>query len=400
MVVDLMYDRIVVVLNEVSDGGATKSTLDLLNNIPAVGGRPSFFYSGESHFLYGGEPPGPLREDSVQDCAVIPLPRPWRKYRHTALSFFTRAVGKAESLYTPASILSKKYDALFRDRARGGVKLAYFCKDPLTDIYTIYSAIRFGLQTVCHIRAVTPAGIGRGRRRFLNRNVGLFVANSEYTKNEWVKAGIEEEKIEVVYNACPKVSAAGREREQYSAGGDREILIGTIGRLVSWKRQRDLLSALAKLKTLANERVSAIFAGEGEMRSSLEASAVQLGISDQVRFFGYRNDILSLMAGLDIVVIPSDKEPFGRTAIEAMTLGIPVIGAASGGLPEIIIHGHNGLLYPTGNTDQLARQLAQLINHPEYRRALGKNAREDVNKRFTIDQYVNNMTEAFRKVMR
>ncbi len=392
-----LYDSVIFVLNEASDGGATKSTLDLLNHLPAGLGRPRLLYSGNVRYLNGGKPSSILDEKAVHSIDNIPLSRPWKLYRYTSLAYLIRAIGKVETLLPPVRLLAKKYDGIFHNLRNAGAEVAYFCKDPFTDFYTVYSAVRAGLKTLCHIRATAPSRLSPIASRFLNRHIGRFVANSHYSKKRWAEVGLAREKIEVVYNACPDISGVRRLQDRPRPKG-QAVVIGAAGRMVPWKRQGDLLSAVAKIRNRTGRVPTIALAGEGAMRRELEAQAVELGIAEQVRFSGYRDDILGWMAGLDILVIPSEGEPFGRTALEAMAMGIPVVGADSGGLPEIIRHQHNGLLYPCGDTDALAQTLLKLMDEPARRHTLAENARIDVVQRFSMSQYVKHMTRILEKV--
>jgi glycosyltransferase involved in cell wall biosynthesis len=86
----------------------------------------------------------------------------------------------------------------------------------------------------------------------------------------------------------------------------------------------------------------------------------------------------------DIVALPSFREPFGRTIIEGMALGRPVVSCASGGVLEIVTDGHDGLLVPPGDVTALANALIRLIENPDERNTLGMAAATTARERFDV----------------
>lgn len=89
-----------------------------------------------------------------------------------------------------------------------------------------------------------------------------------------------------------------------------------------------------------------------------------MGLTDTVRFLGYRDDVPALLRGSDLFVLPSLWEPFGIAAVEAMALGVPVVACASGGVPEIITDGENGVLVPPGDPAALAAGIRRVLSDP------------------------------------
>lgn len=116
----------------------------------------------------------------------------------------------------------------------------------------------------------------------------------------------------------------------------RPVLVG-VGRLVAKKGFDVLLRALAILRA-EGVVVELRLAGDGPERSALQALAGTLGLSDQVRFLGWREDVAEVLRGMDLFVLPSRDEPFGIVVLEAMALGIPIIATATAGPLEILDH--------------------------------------------------------------
>lgn len=143
-----------------------------------------------------------------------------------------------------------------------------------------------------------------------------------------------------------------------------------IGRLVTEKGIDLLLEALARLRQrVLVPRLSIV--GPGPERSALEQLATQLGIRDQVKFVGPKQDaeLVRLLQQHKIIVVPSRyNEPFGVVALEGIAGGCVVVGSAGGGLPDAI--GPCGVTFPNGDVDALAQVLEKLLRSPEERHRL------------------------------
>ena len=115
-------------------------------------------------------------------------------------------------------------------------------------------------------------------------------------------------------------------------------LMGIVGRLVPIKRHDVLFRALSLLKTspLAGGDFCCVVVGDGELREALERQAKELGLSEHVRFLGWRRDLDAIYADLDCLVLSSDNEGTPVSVIEALAAGVPVVATAVGGVPDLI----------------------------------------------------------------
>ena len=98
-----------------------------------------------------------------------------------------------------------------------------------------------------------------------------------------------------------------------------------------------------------------LMVGEGPERSSAQALARRLGLSDRVRFLGAQHAIEEIVGLADVFLLPSELESFGLSALEAMACGVPVVGSDAGGLPEVVRHAESGYLLPVGDVEGMAR---------------------------------------------
>ncbi|MFB2773252.1 glycosyltransferase family 4 protein [Pelatocladus sp. BLCC-F211] len=136
-------------------------------------------------------------------------------------------------------------------------------------------------------------------------------------------------------------------------------------KLQPWKRPQDALRAFAKANVLESYLV---FAGEGPLRSELEAEAKSLGVAERVRFLGFVNQsqLPSVYRSADLFVFPSEYEPFGVVVNEAMLCGCPVVVSDRvGARYDLVENGETGLVYSCGDVDALAEIFQRLLTDPE-----------------------------------
>ncbi len=141
---------------------------------------------------------------------------------------------------------------------------------------------------------------------------------------------------------------------------DQDLLLGCVGYLLPEKGQDTLLRALPQIRAqFPNCRI--ILAGDGPCRVKLQSLARELGIVDAVIFAGFVEDVEAVYRALDLFVFPSLAEPLGSSLLTAMAHGLPVIAVASGGVPEIIENGRNGILVDSPDALKFAASACQML---------------------------------------
>ncbi|WP_375462542.1 glycosyltransferase [uncultured Methylobacterium sp.] len=211
------------------------------------------------------------------------------------------------------------------------------------------------------------AHFGRAQRelqvRLANARAARVVVPSSAAAAAFVAAGGRADLVEVVANgldlpADPAAPAALREALGLPAGP----LIGVFSRLAPWKGQHVVLEALTRLPGVRCVIVGAALFGEDAYAARLRALAAERGLGDRVRFLGQRSDVPRLMRAVDAVVHPSiAPEPFGRTLVEAMLVGVPVIASDAGAAAEILDAGAAGTLVPANDAAALADAIARVL---------------------------------------
>lgn len=157
--------------------------------------------------------------------------------------------------------------------------------------------------------------------------------------------------------------------------GGAAWVVGSVGRLVRQKGYDLLLEAMPRL--LADRPgLRLVIAGEGPERRALEDRAGALGIRHAVRLVGHLPDPRALYAAMDVFLLPSRHEGYGVVFLEAMAMGVPVLGTRVVGSDEAVRDGRTGILVPPGDADVLAHAVSRLLGDPARRRSLAAAARE------------------------
>ncbi|MCX6093842.1 MAG: glycosyltransferase family 4 protein [Candidatus Bipolaricaulota bacterium] len=156
-----------------------------------------------------------------------------------------------------------------------------------------------------------------------------------------------------------------------------------LGRLSPEKGADLALEAFAHVA----ERVPALellVAGDGGERGPLERRAAELGLSEKIRFLGWVDpkNVSGLLNRVTLVLVPSRQEAFGQAALEAATVGRPVVASAVGGLPEIVRHRETGLLLDSRSAQTWADEIVRLLECPEAVADMGRRAQADARTRF------------------
>ncbi len=201
-----------------------------------------------------------------------------------------------------------------------------------------------------------------------------IVAVSQAVAGVLAAAGIAAERIVVIRDGtdAQRFANADRSRGRQALGlADGEVAVLCIAALEDHKDHRTLLTAWGRIAA-AHPRAHLLLAGEGSLRSALEAQAASL---PRVRFLGFREDIPDLLAAADVCTLTSHLEGLGSTVMDAMVCGVPVVATRAGGIPELIRDGEDGLLCPVGDVERLAGALGQVIADPGLRQRLGTAAR-------------------------
>jgi glycosyltransferase involved in cell wall biosynthesis len=214
-------------------------------------------------------------------------------------------------------------------------------------------------------------------------------------------------KVRVVYNGLdfPAFVASGR-REKFRGElglGPDDFLIGQLG-LISERKQTHL--ALEAFNRLAERFphvhlavVGSAAVGQEDYAAEVQRRASSSPFAGRIHFTGFRREIADVCAALELNLLISNQEGFGRVIIEAGAFGAPSIGARIGGIPEVIEEGRSGLLVDGGDAVALARAIAELLENPELYRQLREGVRQKVREEFGIERHIAAMQAIYDELL-
>jgi len=178
-------------------------------------------------------------------------------------------------------------------------------------------------------------------------------------------------------------------------------VIGFVGRLVEEKGILDLLQA-ARTVTEAIPHVQLLVVGpyDDEKPDALRPEvAERYGVAANCRFVGMRDDMPELYALMDVLVLPSYREGFPRAPMEASAMGVPALVTDIRGCREAVEHGENGLRFPVGNSDALARALIELLRDEARRAEMGATGRRMAEDRFDEQKVFDRVVDEYERLL-
>jgi glycosyltransferase involved in cell wall biosynthesis len=264
---------------------------------------------------------------------------------------------------------------------------------PLRDFYGVLAAKRLGIPAVSHLRSVRAGHVNSLKIDFLNTHVSRFIANSDFTRRHWVSLGLDDAKMTTVHNAIGPADVATLDiRREW--GIKTRFVVGCVGNLSDSKGQDVLLRAFRQV--LADEPdCTLLLVGDGAHRGSLTSLSRELKIDRSVIFAGYDRRAKAIIASLDVLAAPSVNESFGRTLLEAMAVRTPIVAARSGGIPEVVENGVNGLLADAGDVQSLAAAIVRLLHEPQTAKELVQAGERICRERFDLSRHVRSIEDIY-----
>lgn len=235
-----------------------------------------------------------------------------------------------------------------------------------------------------------------GVYRYMNSGADYFVAISKSVKNAWVKKGLQDDKIRVIYNG---LSTSGYFDKK--PNNSDKIKIVMTGHIQPAKGQEQLIKALGVLDKKYLNQIQVDLWGEAysDYKAYLLRLMKQYDLEDIVNFCGYCDNVPQKLSEYDIGIVCSKAEGFGRVTVEYMLAGLAVIASDTGANPELIQDGVNGLLYSYGNENHMASQIEKCFNNPDLIEKYGKNALETANAKYSVTQCAQNIYKLYEEIL-
>lgn len=257
-----------------------------------------------------------------------------------------------------------------------------FCPDVVhthgyTLVYGLPAHLLLGARSVHTLHAVMPVELVRGAERFYR--LGFRAGVQPVAVGDAVAASCDE-----VFGLRPPVidspvdlqrfaNAPSREQARQQLGLPADALVAvTVARMEPVKGVDIALEAVA-LAAQELPNLHWLVAGDGSQRPELEARVAELGLQERVHFPGVQRDVAPVLAAADLFLLTSRSEGLPLAPIEALSAGVPAIVTPVGGLPEVVLHHHGGLVGATSEPVDLAHCIVQLAD-PTLRERLSTEA--------------------------
>jgi glycosyltransferase involved in cell wall biosynthesis len=280
-------------------------------------------------------------------------------------------------------------------------------------LVTVPAARMVSLPVVVHLRDRLPRSrVADLSLRLIATGAQIVIANSEYTA-EGMRAVSGRGRLRVVYNPVNLAefdpSRVDRRATRTQLGlAEGAFVLAVIGQITPWKGQHDAVGILAQLRQVQRD-AHLLIVGEpkfvsaatrydnrayyDEMQGIIRAE----GLEDRVHVLGERADVPAIMGALDVLLVPSWEEPFGRVVVEAMALGLPVVATSIGGPAEIITDNVDGMLLAPRDPQQWAAAIARLADSPDLSARLGEAAARRA-RDFDLVKHVSTIRQIYSEV--
>jgi glycosyltransferase involved in cell wall biosynthesis len=255
------------------------------------------------------------------------------------------------------------------------------------DIYVYLALRRAGIAMVstCHTWYDTDWMLtfyGKVDRLVL-RKFARVVAVSDEVKQRLLQAGVREERIDLVRNGIdlrPFDGAVPSLRGE--PGLEGALIVGLVGRL-SWEKGIEIFLETAARVLMEVPDAKFVVVGDGPDAEKLEALIDELKIRGSVRMLGRREGMPSVYASLDVMVSSSRQEGLPMAILEGMASGLPLVAAAVGEVPALVLNGRTGVLVGAGDVEALAAGIVELLRDAEKRARLGAGARRLIEEEYS-----------------
>lgn len=232
-------------------------------------------------------------------------------------------------------------------------------------------------------------------QRLLNKSENIIFASNDFYL-ESIKDGMyffDKEKIKIIPNGID-LTPFDQNRAKFELDQNRQYILGC-GKLV-FDKGFDILIRAFHLICKQHPSIDLVIIGKGPERNCLESLVQSLNITSRVHFLGLirPEKIIAYYQGCIFFVMPSRFEAFGNVTIEAMAAKKPVIGSNKGGTADLIKDNFNGFLFESENLKMLADKMNLLLSDSTQRELLGLNARELVEKKYSLEKVYGNKTLA------
>ena len=237
------------------------------------------------------------------------------------------------------------------------------------------------------------------------KKADYLVGVSDSMKSLLISRGFSANEIFTIYNGVDfSVVPENPDRLAYLRAlglecDEQSVVVGIAARLDPVKDIGTLIRGFA-LAEKKQPQLRLVIAGDGAQMEELRALAQSLGVEKKVCFAGWRSDVNTLMAALDVNTLTSLSETFPYAITEGARAHLATVSSRVGGVPKLVIEGETGYLFPAGDAAALGEKLARLAADPSLRRRMGEALYEKAKREFSVEATTRRQLDIYDEVLR
>lgn len=296
-------------------------------------------------------------------------------------------------------------------------KMADVIKDEQLDVLHVHYAIphavcavlaremtgeQVGIVTTLHGTDISVLGedstLAQAIKYGINRSDSVTTVSDSLKEQTYELIDTTKE-IETVYNFVDesvfKPLNPGNLKEQFGIQEDERVIIH-VSNFRKIKNLPDIINSFMKIRDVLPTKL--LLVGDGPEKHRIMDLVKASSYKDDVLFLGKQENIEELFAISDLKLLLSEKESFGLVLLEAMACGVPGIGTAIGGIPEVIDHGENGYLVELGDTDAVASYAVELLSNEEKLQSFRQTAIDAVKRKFNSEKIIKQYEDIYERL--
>ena len=238
-------------------------------------------------------------------------------------------------------------------------------------------------------------------RKLILSNIDAAVGVSQASLNDMVALHGYNKPTTVIHRAIQEnkfrnVPSKENSRLKFNVAATDKVLL-FLGNLTPQKRP-DRFVEIIKLVKQDFPEIKAWIVGDGVLRQETEAMVLQYDLQNNIKFWGYQQNVTSLISASDLLVLSSDTEGLPGVVLECGYLSVPAVSANVGGINECLENGKTGYVVQTQNPEEYANYILELLNNEEKRKSMGELSMQKVKAGFTMDMVAEKYLEFFHSL--
>ena len=244
---------------------------------------------------------------------------------------------------------------------------------------------KLNTKIISHLRSTRPKHFSKSMADYSNSIVDVFISNSKYCLEFWLSSGIKRNKMVLLKNF---IEIPEKPLTKSFCKINENFRVGVLANYSSEKGYSFLFKTIQNILDI-NKSFKFVIGGTG-VEENFELKKYKIP-KENITFLGYVKNKNKFFQKIDVLVVPSKKETFGRVILEAGLYHIPVIASKVGGIPEVIINDETGILVEYGDINSLKNGLLKLKNDLRYSQRLANKAYLRINNKFSAKLFANRM---------